>query len=98
MCTQGLPLRRIESIHSHLDRRSRGQVCQQRKHRARDVLSYRWGVDGQHGERGGDPFSTFDNTVVLVAVDPDRCHRWRRSPMHLMMARYAVVAECSSRM
>ena len=27
---------------------------------------------GQHGERGGDPFSTFDNTFVLVAVDPDR--------------------------
>jgi nitrogen regulatory protein PII len=27
---------------------------------------------GQQGARGGDPFSTFDNTYVLVAVPPDR--------------------------
>lgn len=27
---------------------------------------------GKLGSRGGDPFSTFDNTYVLVAVDPDR--------------------------
>lgn len=27
---------------------------------------------GQQGSRGGDPFSTFDNTYVLVAVPPDR--------------------------
>lgn len=27
---------------------------------------------GQHGPRGGDPFSTFDNTYVLVVVPPDR--------------------------
>lgn len=27
---------------------------------------------GQQGNRGGDPFSTFDNTFVLVAVPPDR--------------------------
>lgn len=28
--------------------------------------------EGQHGSRGGDPFSTFNNTYVLVAVTPDR--------------------------
>ena len=28
MCTQGLPLRRIGSIHSHLARRPRCSVCQ----------------------------------------------------------------------
>jgi len=27
---------------------------------------------GQQGTRGGDPFSTFDNTFVLVAVPPER--------------------------
>ncbi|MCC5951052.1 MAG: transcriptional regulator [Acidimicrobiia bacterium] len=27
---------------------------------------------GQQGARGGDPFSTFDNTYVLVAVPPER--------------------------
>ena len=27
---------------------------------------------GQRGVRGGDPFSTFDNTYVLVVVPPDR--------------------------
>ena len=27
---------------------------------------------GNLGARGGDPFSTFDNTYVLVAVAPDR--------------------------
>lgn len=27
---------------------------------------------GQRGSRGGDPFSTFDNTYVLVVVPPDR--------------------------
>lgn len=27
---------------------------------------------GQHGRRGGDPFSTFDNTYVLVVVPADR--------------------------
>lgn len=27
---------------------------------------------GRLGQRGGDPFSTFDNTYVLVAVSPDR--------------------------
>lgn len=32
------------------------------------------GVYGQGhlGARGGDPFSTFDNTYILVAVAPDR--------------------------
>lgn len=27
---------------------------------------------GQHGARGTDPFATFDNTYVIVAVPPDR--------------------------
>lgn len=27
---------------------------------------------GQRGARGGDPFSNFDNTYVLVVVPPDR--------------------------
>ncbi|GIG40300.1 P-II family nitrogen regulator [Cellulomonas phragmiteti] len=27
---------------------------------------------GQHGPRGSDPFATFDNTYLLVAVPPDR--------------------------
>lgn len=40
-------------------------------------LSYRTVIpdiygQGRRGARGGDPFSTFDNTYVLVAVSPNR--------------------------
>lgn len=40
-------------------------------------LSYRTVIpdiygQGRLGARGGDPFSTFDNTYVLVTVPPDR--------------------------
>ena len=28
--------------------------------------------EGKLGSRGGDPFSTFDNTYILVAVSPER--------------------------
>jgi nitrogen regulatory protein PII len=40
-------------------------------------LSYRTVIpdiygQGRRGARGGDPFSTFDNTYILVAVSPGR--------------------------
>lgn len=28
--------------------------------------------EGEAGRRGGDPFSTFDNTYVLVVIPPER--------------------------
>lgn len=41
---------------------------------------------GQQGRRGGDPFSTFDNTYVLIAVPPERAEEVVESIRPLLRA------------
>lgn len=69
MCTQGLPLRRIGSIHSHLARRPRCSVCQR---------------ESSMGAHFDCPKDLGNSTVrrdalVIQRMAPKAQERWHRS-------------------